>query len=222
MDLQFEKIIYELKLRDDLSKLSMDVSLYKKVRNVLFITVFLGGFFAWCSASESTQDSNGSNIYILVNRIFPDTPFSVIVFVVVMLLFMLYFLSFIPSVNAIRKKIQIQKFEYESYQNRLFIRYIYHKLGYDGKELDSKDILEIYKTCQEDILFDIYDFEKYLINYFKKYSEYISQFYYSDLANLILVNQCISRTLIYNSDGTYTFICEKNFELFFGSIGDLE
>lgn len=113
---------------------------------------------------------------------------------------------------------QIQKFESEIYQKKLFIRFIYSKIPTlaDKTNYQSEDLIRIYKTFDQDIIFDNIDFQKFCRDYFKKYEKRLLETLITDLSNLILINECLDGTLIYEKDhfmNKFTFIVNKNYEI---------
>lgn len=221
-----EKIIYSNRLRDDLNNLKFKPYLYKQVRNFIFITLILGGVFSWASASAPTADNPGSNIYVFINKFFPETPFGAVFFYAIYILSIIMILAFIPSLKAIYGKLSIWRFENEIYQKKLFIKFIYSRIP----ELESKEnvsieeVFKIYNSKEQDIEFNKNDLYDFCCEFFKKLKTKIPFRFIEDICNLIIINELIDGTLIQNENiilDSYVFIIEKNYELFLTPIKNI-
>lgn len=208
MSLNTEKEIlktqYETMIRVALENQNENTSLYKKY--VAFVGSFLlSCFFTWCSSGDTSFFPKLFSENMTVRYIVCFLPFIFI---------MIYEVSIVISVKRITKRIDS---EYEmcmsSWRKRLR-EFILIKVGYEPDIDFAKNMNSIKEKMKkhEDIIFDEITFADYLKKYYEKYKFNVYYDFYYHLARVILLENEINGTLIFDK-GRYTFPVKDNSEL---------
>ncbi|WP_413376482.1 hypothetical protein [Paenibacillus taichungensis] len=204
----------ELLLNQEFFQKDFNINFHKSVRNVILLTILLGGFLAWCSAGTE------SNIYLFLSNYNLDVSESNALFLVIgFLILMISLFSFPITVKNTYKKIEVEALLFSSTQSEIFKNFICTKLSYlDSTPITNiQDVFKYIKTEKaEDIAFTEIEFEKYLSSYLQKKRIIMSALFYGRYAKLILLNQCIEKTLVQiksNPYGEYILITKDNYSI---------
>jgi hypothetical protein len=184
--LRIERCRYSILIDNDIKHMHFNENIHWKICGFIFITILLGAFYCWASASSS------SNIYFLARRIFgKDYSLYVPLAIVVIIQIPLY--AVVYSSSNLSKKLHVNELLYQITQHHIFCEYIYAKLNVDDLSYGDYIIMNNYPM----ISFDLFEFENYVSKYLKKKYKRVSfPFCFEErLANLILYNEVIENTV---------------------------
>lgn len=219
--LRTERSRYHVLVQNQMLKQNFHENRYKKIASFVYVTLILGGFFTWSSSGP------GSNIYSLVNGIvdyirtyIPTFNSTIFVSLIVISLLTIVPIALVNDTKKIKVKINFQSLLRYQTQKRLFNQFIKQKI--QEKEnvavKTNNDLLEIIdKKSDYNITFTSNDFENFLEEAYENYEINIGIDFFSNLADLILLNQCIENTLILKdlgTDSTYSLKIDGNISLF--------
>ncbi|HBG4644455.1 TPA: hypothetical protein KQE74_001596 [Clostridioides difficile] len=216
-EMRIERIHYSLLVSNYINSIDLGSKTLKKVNRFIIFTLIVNAFFCWCSSSPE------SNMYIAIPQPFNHyvNLFIIQSFIVVAAA------SFLISVSGAYKESAIKSLHGIGKQTHIFNIFIISELQKKGIKIDEKDKKDILRViCKEDIP-DVYfverDFEIFLENYLNKH--YLNKSQYDiainlryNLTKLILLNQCIERTLIYTKEDSsfkYALIVKNNISLIY-------
>lgn len=173
---------------------------------ISFVGSFLlSCFFTWCSSGDTSYFPTLFSENTTVRMIVCFLPF---------IFFTLYEFFVLISVKRIKKKLN---FEYDmcmSSWRKRFREFILQKIGYEPDINITNNLNSIREKMKthEDVVFCASDFEDFLRDYYKKYKFDVYYDFYKHLAKVILLENEINGTLIYDK-GEYTFVVKDNSEV---------
>ncbi len=195
---------YETMIRIELANQSVNTTPYKNV--VAFVGSFLSScFFTWCSSGDTSFFPKLFSENLIVRYMVCFLPF---------IFFLVYEVSIIISTNRIMKKVDSEfEMSMHSWRKR-FREFILKRIEYEREHDLCKNISSIKEKMKnhEDIVFEEMDFADYLKEYYKKYKFNVYYDFYTHLAKVILLENEINGTLIFDK-GKYTFVVKDNVEV---------
>lgn len=195
---------YETMIRIELANQSVNTTPYKNV--VAFVGSFLSScFFTWCSSGDTSFFPKLFSENLIVRYMVCFLPF---------IFFLVYEVSIIISTNRIMKMVDSEfEMSMHSWRKR-FREFILKKIEYEREHDLCKNISSIKEKMKnhEDIVFEEMDFADYLKEYYKKYKFNVYYDFYTHLAKVILLENEINGTLIFDK-GKYTFVVKDNVEV---------
>lgn len=208
--LRIERSRYNILTQNEILSINFNEKMYTRVQSFIYVTVILGGFFAWSSSSDT------SNIYVFLERHMSKDTLLVVFSILMIILLSITMIPIPLSMINIRKKLYINSLLFDIRQDDIFCSFVKKKI--EEKENISiqswKHFCEVIKNKEiSELTFFSYDMKNYLYENLsmKKYN--LSAVFYEYFSKLILLNQLLDDRIILLDGETerYTLFLNNRF-----------